>query len=321
VFRAPGADYQVRIVGDRQSPLRDFYHALLRHSWGVTIAVIAGAFLIVNALFAVGFLLTGGIAGARDGSFADAFFFSAQTMGTIGYGALYPQSMAANVLVVAEAIAGLTLTALATGLVFSKFSRSTARVAFTREAVISPLNGVPTLMFRLSNQRGNQIVDAQLRVVLSRTEHTVEGATFYRMHDLKLTRERAPSLSRSWTVFHTIDDQSPLRGCTPEKAAEQEIEIGILVVGLDDTSMQTVHASHRYFSRHVLWGRRHADIITETDDGNLLMDLRKFHDLELTVPTAEFPYPVLETERAPGPALEPAAPAPPLGQRSDAQRS
>jgi inward rectifier potassium channel len=294
-YRAPGADYQIRIMGDQRAPLRDFYHGLLRHSWGVTIAVIAGAFLVVNAVFAVGFVLTGGIAGAREGSFVDAFFFSAQTMGTIGYGALYPQSVAANVLVVGEAIAGLTLTALATGLVFSKFSRSTARMAFTREAVISLLNGVPTLMFRVSNERGNQIVDAQIRVVLSRTEHTAEGATFYRMHDLKLARDRALSLSRSWTVFHPIDGDSPMRGLTPEKAVEQEVELGVLVVGLDDTTMQTVHASHRYFSRHVLWGHRHADIISETEDGNLLMDLGKFHELEPTVPTAEFPYPRMES--------------------------
>jgi inward rectifier potassium channel len=308
-FRAPGADYQIRIVGLRPSPLRDFYHGLLRRSWGVTIAVIAGAFLVVNTLFALGFMLTGGIANARPGSFADAFFFSAQTTGTIGYGALYPQTTAANVLVVAEAIVGLTLTALATGLVFSKFSRSTARVAFTREAVISPLNGVPTLMFRVSNERGNEIVDTQIRVVLSRTEHTAEGATFYRMHDLKLTRDRALSLSRSWTVFHTIDGDSPLRGITPEKAAADEIEIGILVVGLDDITMQTVHARHRYFSRQMLWGHRHADIITETDDGNLLMDLGKFHDLEPTRPTPEFPYPAEAAALAAFPA------------RSDAQRS
>src|SRR6185436_6248344 len=160
---APGADYQIRVVGVRATPLRDFYHALLRLPWSVTIAVIAVSFLAWNALFAAGFLLTGGIANARPGSFADAFFFSAQTMGTIGYGAMYPQSMAANMLVVAEAIAGLTLTALATGLVFSKFSRSTARVAFTRQAVISPVDGVPTVMFRMSNERGNQIVDAQVR--------------------------------------------------------------------------------------------------------------------------------------------------------------
>ena len=292
VFRAPGADYSIKVIGDRPTPLRDFYHALLRLSWPATIAVLAAIFVAANALFALGFLATGGIANARDGSFADAFFFSVQTMGTIGYGAMYPRSTAANQLVVVEAIAGLTLTALATGLVFSKFSRSTARVAFTREAVISPVNGVPTLMFRVSNQRGNQIVDALVRVVLSRTERTVEGTTFYRMYDMLLTRERIPSLSRSWTVFHTIDADSPLHRLTPEQAREQSLELGVSVVGLDDISMQTVHASHRYFDRHLLWGARHTDVLSETEDGNLVLDLGKFHDVEPTRPTPDFPYPV-----------------------------
>jgi inward rectifier potassium channel len=290
LFRAPGADYQIRVIGDRPAPLRDFYHALLRLPWSVTIAVIAGTFLVVNAVFAAGFVETGGVANARPGSFADAFFFSAQTMGTIGYGAMYPQSRAANVLVVVEAIAGLTLTALATGLVFSKFSRSTARVAFTREAVISPVNGVPTLMFRMSNQRGNQIVDAQIRVVLSRTERTSEGKTFYRMHDLTLTRERIPSLSRSWTVFHPIVPGSPLHQCTPDLAREQAIELGATVVGLDDITMQTVHANHRYYGAHILWGARHADVLSEDDAGDLVLDLGKFHDVEPTAPTTDFPF-------------------------------
>ena len=291
LFRAPGADYQIQVIGDRSSPLRDFYHALLRMPWSATIAVIAVSFLVVNALFALGFLLTGGVANAHPGSFADAFFFSAQTMGTIGYGAMYPQSTAANALVVAEAIAGLTLTALATGLVFSKFSRSTARVAFTRQAVISPVDGVPTVMFRMSNERGNQIVDAQVRLVLSRTERTAEGNTFYRMYDLALTRERIPSLSRSWTVFHRIVPGSPLYQLTPEKAHEQAVELGASVVGLDDITMQTVHASHRYFGRHILWGARHRDVLSEDAAGDLILDLGKFHDVEPTKPTSEFPYP------------------------------
>jgi inward rectifier potassium channel len=253
--------------------------------------ILAAIFLAANALFALGFLVTGGIANARDGSFADAFFFSVQTMGTIGYGAMYPRGPGANVLVVGEAIVGLALTALATGLVFSKFSRSTARMAFTREAVISPVNGVPTLMIRVGNRRGNSIVDAQVRVVLSRTERTAEGRTFYRMYDLKLTRERIPSLSRSWTVFHTIEADSPLHRLTPEQAREQDLELGVSVVGLDDTTMQTVHAAHRYFARQLLWGARHADVLSETEDGNLLLDLGKFHDVEWSEPTADFPYP------------------------------
>jgi inward rectifier potassium channel len=276
----PRADYQIRVVGDRTSVLRDFYHLLLKRSWWVTLAAISATFLSANALFAIAFVLVGGIAHAQPGSFRDAFFFSVETMGTIGYGAMYPDSTAANLVMVIESITGLTLIALSTGLVFAKFSRSTARMMFSHKAVICSLNGVPTLMFRLGNQRGNQIVDAQLRVVMIRTERLAEGGSFYRMLDLPLTRQRALSLSRSWNALHLIDGTSPLNGETEESLIEKEIELQVLVVGLDDITMQTVHAQHRYFAKDILWGHKLADVLSETSDGHLLLDLRRFHDVE-----------------------------------------
>lgn len=289
--REPGADYEIRIVGDRPTPLRDFYHALLRLPWWVTIAAISGSFLVANALFAVAYLVVGGVSHAEPASFRDAFFFSVQTMGTIGYGAMFPASTGANWVVVVESITSLTLTALATGLVFAKFSRSTARLMFTRHAVIAPMDGKPTLMFRLGNQRGNQIVDARIRVVLMRTERTAEGAAFYRMLDLRLTRERSLSLSRSWNALHVIDRDSPLYGETPTSMVEKEIELQVLVVGLDDASMQMVHGKHHYFTGDILWGQRLADVLTEVDGQHLVLDLNRFHDLVPTEPTPDFPYP------------------------------
>jgi inward rectifier potassium channel len=287
----PQPDYQIKIVGERATPLRDFYHALLKLPWWATFATIVGLFLAANALFAAGYLLTGGVAHAAPGSFADAFFFSVQTMGTIGYGAMYPESRAANVLVVGESIAGLTLTALAAGLVFAKFSRPTARLVFTREAVISPMNGVPTLSFRMGNQRGNQIVDVRIRLSLIRTERMLEGSTFYRAVDLRLARDHAFSLSRSWAVLHPIDEASPLHHLTPEQAEAQEVELHVMVVGLDDITMQIVHGSHRYFTKQILWGARHADVLSEPRPDLIVLDLQKFHDVERTQPTADFPYP------------------------------
>jgi inward rectifier potassium channel len=276
----PRAGYQIRVVGDRTSVLRDFYHLLLKRSWWVTLAAISGMFLTANALFAVAYAIVGGVAHAQPGSFRDAFFFSVETMGTIGYGAMSPESTGANLVMVVESITGLTLIALATGLVFAKFSRSTARMVFSRQAVISSLNGVPTLMFRLGNQRGNQIVDAQLRVVMIRTERLPEGGAFYRMLDLPLTRQRALSLSRSWNALHLIDGTSPLSGETRESLVEKEIELQVLVVGLDDITMQTIHAQHRYFAKDILWEHKLADVLSETSDGHLLLDLRRFHDVE-----------------------------------------
>ena len=252
--------------------------------------MIVTGYLTVNALFAVGYWLTGGVANVAPRSLVDAFFFSVQTMGTIGYGAMYPVSRAANCLVVAESIVGLTLTALATGLVFAKFSRPTARVTFSRQATISPMNGVPTLMFRIGNERNNPIVDAKIRVNLVRTELTHEGKTFYRMQDLKLSRDGALSLSRSWNVMHALDETSPLRGSTPDSLLRDDAELQILVVGFDDASMQPVHALHQYAAGHIAWGARLADVLSEADDGALVLDLTKFHEIEATPATTDFPY-------------------------------
>jgi inward rectifier potassium channel len=287
----PGADYQIQVVGHQRTPFSDFYHALVGMPWWATIATIAGVFLGADALFAFGYRASGGVAHAAAGSFGDAFYFSVQTMGTIGYGAMYPESRVANLLVVLQSLVSLTLTALATGLVFAKFSRSTARIVFTRHAVISPVNGVPTLSFRVGNQRGNQIVDAQIRVVVVRTERVSEGGDFYRMIDLPLTRERALSLSRSWTVQHVIDERSPLCRMSPEEARAQEIEVQVMVVGLDDRTMQTIHALHRYYTADLLWGARHVDLLSEPSEGLMVLDLRRFHVVEPAHPIAGFPYP------------------------------
>jgi inward rectifier potassium channel len=282
--RPPGADYEIRVVGVQRTPLRDYYHALLRLPWWATIVAISGAFLAVNALFAAAYLLVGGIEHAAPGSFWDAFFFSVQTMGTIGYGAMFPVSAGANALVVAES----------TGLIFAKVSRPTARFVFTRHAVISNFDGVPSLMFRLGNERGNQIVDAQIRLAMIRTDRTHEGNTHYRMLDLNLTRSRALSLTRSWNVRHPIDELSPLLGETPDSLAAKDVELQVMVVGLDDTTMQTVHASHRYYARDIVWGARLADILNDNGAGDLVLDLRRFHHVEKTPPSDGFPYPVDE---------------------------
>ena len=198
-------------------------------------ALVAVLYLLINAAFAVLYLLSNGVANAHPESFLDSFYFSVQTMGTIGYGAMYPKTHLANLLVVLESTVSLVITALTTGLVFAKFSRPTARLLFSRHATISPMNGVPTLSFRMSNQRANRIVEAVVHVAIVKTERTHEGKVFYRTYDLKLSRERVLSLSRSWTVMHIIDETSALWGETPASLLEKEAEILISVAGTDDT--------------------------------------------------------------------------------------
>lgn len=283
------AEYEVRVVGAARTPLRDFYHALLQLTWPTTMAFIALGYGTVNLLFALCYLATGGIQGARAGSLADAFYFSVETMGTIGYGSMYPATDLANCVMVFESTASLVLTALATGLVFAKFSRPTARVMFSKRISLAPMNGVPTLSFRLGNQRKNRIVEATIRLSLSRSERTLEGKDFFRTVDLKLTRDRL-LLARSWNVLHVVDETSPLFGETPASLEAMSAELFVSLVGLDDTWMQTVLATHRYTARDIAWGYRLKDVLT--DHGHLLiLDLTKFDDLEPAAPTQSFPYP------------------------------
>jgi inward rectifier potassium channel len=211
-------------------------------------------------------------------------------MGTIGYGDMYPMSRAANALVVSEAVAGLMVSALVTGLVFSKFSQLQPRVAFTNTITVGLMDGVPSMMFRLGNERGNQIVEAILHVAMIRTVRTKEGMTFYKMIDLPLIRERSPAFTRSWTAMHSITADSPLFGLTEAEMRREELEFVVSVVGTDDTSLQPVHARRQYTHQDVVWGARHADVLSERADGTLVLDLSKFHDIVQTRATPEFPY-------------------------------
>jgi inward rectifier potassium channel len=259
--------------------------------WAGVLLSIAILFLIANAVFTVLYTLSGGISGARDGSLRDAFFFSVQTIGTVGYGSMYPTSTAANLLVTAEAITGVILTALATGIVFARFSQTTSQLAFTSKVCIGPMDGVPTVMLRVGNDRQSTIFEAMIRVIMTRTIVTKEAVTFYRMVDLPLTRERSIALSRSWTVMHVIDEKSPLFGMTPESCVREEVEITASVVGTDDTSLQPVHTRRRYETKDIVWGARPADVLSELADGRIALDVRKFDEVVPTQPTETFPYP------------------------------
>src|ERR1700687_870819 len=291
LFRKTLDPSEIEIVGARQTPFSDVYHHVLRAPWWLDLLVAAGAFLMLNLFFAYGEVAAGGVAAARPDSLADHFFFSVQTMGTIGYGVMNPLSTAAGTLVTLEVIVGLSLVALASGVLFAKFSVPHARMQFAESATISPFNGMPMLMFRIGNQRASQIIEAAVRVVMMRTERTAEGPVYYRMRDLTLERERSPALARSWTVMHRVDESSPLHDATPESLERDEVEFILTVVGIDETSAQNVHARHTYLASQVRWGARHADMLSERSDGGLQLDMREFHHVVPTVPTPTFPYP------------------------------
>jgi inward rectifier potassium channel len=285
--RAPGQE-DVEVVGVRRRVGRDLYHFFLRAPWWVDLGLLSTVFFAANLLFAVGYHFTGGVFGAH--GFIDEFFYSVETMGTIGYGEMYPTTRAAHAIVTVEALAQIFLLAVTTGLVFAKFSIPRARVQFSKHPTLGPYDGVPTLQFRIGNERDSRLLEAVVRVVLFRTEKTKEGVTLYRMYDVKLERDRSPALSRSWTVLHKVDPTSLLYGATPESLEKDEIEFVLTLSGTDELSVQQLHAQKRYEAKEIRWGARHADMLSERPDGKLRIDMTQFHEVVATQPTDEFPY-------------------------------
>jgi inward rectifier potassium channel len=270
---------RVKIIADRRDWRIDFYHRMLTITWPGLFGLLAIAYFAFNLVFAALFLSQdGAIANARPGSFADAFFFSVQTMATIGYGEMRPATFYANGLVAVEVLLGMTGLAVSTGLVFARFSRPTARVMFSQTAVIGQYNGMPSLMFRAANQRRNQILEAQVTVMLLRDETTDEGVTMRRFHDMVVSRPRTPMFALTWTVIHSVDENSPLYGQTRESLVRNHAEVVINIVGIDETASQTVHARHSYGAEAIHWGRRFVDILGREDDGRTRIDYRRFHD-------------------------------------------
>jgi len=246
----------------------------------VLLAIFATYYLVANALFALAYLAGGDdLANARPHSFVDAFFFSVQTMATIGYGAIAPKTVYANVLVAIEAFVGVLGFALATGLFFAKFSRPTSRVLFSRVAVVAPRDGVPSLMLRMANERANQVVEAQVHVALALSETTAEGEKVRRFYDLALTRTHTPIFVLSWTVIHPITKTSPLYGATRDSLLECEGEVIVSVTGIDETFSQAIHARYSYLPDEIVWGARFVDIMSQLPDGRVGIDYGRFHDI------------------------------------------
>jgi inward rectifier potassium channel len=259
---------------------RDAYHYLVESSWPRLLLILFGLYLVANAIFACAYLLQPhSIRHARTGSFEDAFFFSVQTMATIGYGMLVPHTRYANVLVVLETSTGILGLAMITGIIFAKFSRPSARIVFSERAIITRRDGMPCLLFRMANARATQIVDAQATVLLARSETTLEGEGVRRFYELELSRQRNPIFSLTWTAIHFINEASPLYGATPESLVSSESEVIVSVVGIDESLSQTVHARYSYLPDEITWGGRFADVISRLPDGRRHVDLSRFHDI------------------------------------------
>lgn len=275
---------KVVALGRQRSPLEDVYHWVLTRSWSQFFALVTLIFLAVNTLFAGLYVAVPGcIANARAGSFEDAFFFSVHTMGTIGYGSMSPATRYGNVVVAIEALVGMVSMALMTGVTFSKFARPTAKILFTDKMVMHERDGVPYLCFRMANWRHNQVVEAQLRVMLLVTERTREGDLLRRPIDLPLVRDQNAMFGLTWLAMHRIDEASPFFGPDAmEQLRKKQAEVFLSVTGYDETIMQSIHTRFAYALDDIVQNARFADILTVLPDGTRVIDYQRFHDV---VPT------------------------------------
>ena len=269
------------IRGRPRQGWNDLYHRLLAVPLGGLLLLLLAAFLLVNTVFAGLYLLQpGSINGARPGSFGDAFFFSVQTLGTVGYGMLTPSGTYANLLATAEMFLNLVIVALSTGMIFTRVSRPTAKVMFSRNCVVALHDGAPTLMFRTANQRSNQILEAEVVVNLAQQVTTAEGQTLRRFQDLRVVRAKSPLFVLSWLIMHPIDEASPLFGVTSEALRASNMEVIVALSGMDDVFNQRIYARHSYLPDEILWDRRFTDILSIAPDGRRIIDYDLFHDLQ-----------------------------------------
>lgn len=277
-FLDAGGRSRIRPIGGKQRPLEDLYHSWLVAPWSRVFALVFVLYLSINALFASGYLLLGdALQNARPHSFLDAFFFSVQTLSTIGYGNMVPKTLGANLLVTLEALVGLVGTAITTGLMFAKFSRPTSRVLWSERLIVGMFDGHPSVMFRMANERGNQVVEAQLRFLLLRSEQTVEGITVRRVLDLKLQRAQSGAFVLSWLAVHRITPDSPLYGVGLAALRATGSEFAAALTGLDESFGQTIHSRHTWGLDDLAVGARFEDIMLQLPTGERVMDYGRFH--------------------------------------------
>jgi inward rectifier potassium channel len=258
---------------------REPYHLMLAVPWPVFFALVLLAYLAINLVFAGLYRLDpagiGGVAGTR-ASFGEAFFFSVQTLGSIGYGVLHPTSTAVNLIVTAESVAGMLFIALVTGLAFARFARGTARIRFSEVATVHTYNGLPTLMFRLANERRNTILEARLRAYLAIDEVSEEGIGMRRLLPLALRRDHGVAFLLTWTGIHVIDAASPLHGLTEEDLERAQADLLVAFSGIDETLERPIHARHHYPPAAIRFDHCFVDMVQHHGEQRLI-DWSQFH--------------------------------------------
>jgi inward rectifier potassium channel len=256
----------------------DISHRCLTASWPAFIGGAAVVFIAFNAVFALFYWIGDQpISNVPDRAYLDYLYFSIETLSTAGYGDMHPQTHYGHFIATVELFTGIFSMSLMTGLVFARFSRPNARLLFADNPVISSHEGKPTLMVRLANERHNIISNATARLWLFKNIVSMEGQTLRRFYELPLVRNESPALALSWTLYHVLDEQSPLYGLDAEDLEASNVSLVLVVSGYDVVAAQTVHARKSYDHPDIRFGQRYADILGNTEDGRLRIDYGKFH--------------------------------------------
>jgi inward rectifier potassium channel len=257
----------------------DPYYAVLTVSWTGFFTLLLGFYIVANAAFAtLYFIVPGSIAGVHHRAFLDCFFFSVETLGTVGYGVWSPGSLYGHVLSSLEVVFGMVLTAIVTGLVFARFSRPQARLLFSDVAVVAPYEGQTAIMIRMVSERSQGIADANARMMVLREFRSEEGHVMRRFTDLTLQRSYSPIVALSWTLIHFIDEKSPLWGKTADDFKTSDASLFISVAGYDEAISSPIIARKTYPVGQIRFGHAFEDIMSDSPDGRIILDLTRFHN-------------------------------------------
>jgi inward rectifier potassium channel len=275
-------DTQAVKVGITRFNWRDPYYAVLTATWVEFFSLVLLFYILTNLIFgALYFIVPGSVAGVSPGSFLDDFFFSVETLATVGYGTFTPHTLYGHLLASLETFCGLLLTAMITGLVFARFSRPQARMLFSDVAVIAPYEGKTAVMIRVVSERSQGIADASAKMLVLREFRTADGHVLRRFTDLPLQRAYSPIIALSWTLIHVIDENSPLWGKSPEDFKKNDVRIFISLGGYDEAISAPIVTRKSYSSDHIRFGHGFEVIMTDGPDGRIILDLTRFHNTRL----------------------------------------
>ncbi len=272
-------DREIITEGLHLSFWADISHRCLTASWPAFIGGAALVFVAFNAVFAFFYWIGNQpISNVPGGAYIDYLYFSIETLSTAGYGDMHPDTHYGHFIATVELFTGIFSMSLMTGLIFARFSRPKARLLFADNPVVCRHDGKPTLMLRLANERHNIISNATAKLWLFKNIVSMEGEQLRQFYELQLTQNQNPGLALSWTLYHVLDENSPLCGITADDLAAVKASLALVVSGYDVVAAQTVHARKTYDYSDIRFGHRYADILGIAEDGRLRVDYGRFHE-------------------------------------------